>query len=272
VSRLQYLSSIRPGDLSVARVRDALARRVREVPHRLAWETSSEARLMRIRLGAFRDRHRGERCFVVANGPSLGEMDLSPLVGEATFGMNRIYRLAEDGGFQPTYLACVDIDSQLEQIHAELENVNIPKFLNWNARHLFDRKNPSNHFLKLTFKPRFALDPTRTAWGGHSVTNVCLQLAYYFGFAEVILIGKDHSYREQGDPGEVRTSTGDEQNHFMPGYYARGATWRIPDYLGEELAYSMARAAFERDGRRIVDATVGGELDVFEKVDYGTLF
>ena len=34
----------------------------------------------------------------------------------------------------------------------------------------------------------------------------------------------------------------------------------------------MARKAYEADGRRILDATVGGKLDIFEKVEYKSLF
>jgi hypothetical protein len=34
----------------------------------------------------------------------------------------------------------------------------------------------------------------------------------------------------------------------------------------------MARKAYEENGRKILDATVGGKLDIFEKVDYDSLF
>jgi hypothetical protein len=34
----------------------------------------------------------------------------------------------------------------------------------------------------------------------------------------------------------------------------------------------MAREAYEADGRRVLDATVGGKLMVFPKVDYNELF
>jgi hypothetical protein len=34
----------------------------------------------------------------------------------------------------------------------------------------------------------------------------------------------------------------------------------------------MARQAYEKAGRRVADATVGGKLTIFEKVDYSTLF
>jgi hypothetical protein len=218
------------------------------------------------RLIAWKDRHAGERCIVVANGPSLLRTDLSLLAGEVTFGMNRIYRMEADNGFRATYLVVIDLDSQLEQIAPELRAVHIPKFLNWNARNL-TRDVPDVTYLKATFQPRFSTDLLWGLWGGHSVTYVCLQLAYWMGFRDVILIGKDHDYRQHGFPGQVVTADGSEANHALGSYYAKGQTWRVPDYKGEELAYRMARAAFERDGRRVRDATVGGKLTVFEKVE-----
>jgi hypothetical protein len=34
----------------------------------------------------------------------------------------------------------------------------------------------------------------------------------------------------------------------------------------------MARQAYEQAGRKILDATVGGKLQIFNKVDYSSLF
>jgi hypothetical protein len=34
----------------------------------------------------------------------------------------------------------------------------------------------------------------------------------------------------------------------------------------------MAKKAFEEDGRKVVDATVGGKLTVFPKILYDSLF
>lgn len=272
MSRISYLRTIRRDELSYERVRDAMLRRINEIPHRLMWELPTrESREARERLRAYKDRHRGERCFVVANGPSLRTMDLEPLKREFTIGMNRIYRLREINGFLPNYLVVIDIDSQIEQIYKELRDVETTLFVNWNARRYFEARRDLN-FLKLTFRPRFSTDLEKGIWGGHSVTYACIQLAYYLGFSEVILVGKDHNYHNAGVPGAVVRSTGEEQNHFIQGYYKKGMTWRIPDYKGEELAYRMAREAFERSGRRILDATIGGKLDVFPKVDFEGLF
>jgi hypothetical protein len=182
--------------------------------------------------------------------------------------MNRIYRL---GGFLPSYLVVMDIDIQLEQIASELWQVDVPKFLNWNARRLVDGM-PSVTFLKMTFRPRFSSNPHRGIWGGHSVTYACLQLAYWMGFSEVVLIGKDHDYGQRGVPGQVVRADGTDDDHAVRGYYLPGQKWRIPDYKGEELAYRAARESFERDGRVVLDATVGGKLTVFPKVAFESLF
>ena len=98
---------------------------------------------------------------------------------------------------------------------------------------------------------------------------VALQLAYFMGFSEVILIGVDHNFVEKGTPNktEVRTAETD-QSHFHPQYFPRGVRWQLPDLQRSEQAYALARAAFERAGRKILDATVGGRCPVFERVAY----
>ncbi|MCI0854684.1 MAG: hypothetical protein J4N91_09695, partial [Chloroflexi bacterium] len=57
---------------------------------------------------AYRDRHRGERCFVIGNGPSLKQTDLSLLKEEFTFGMNRIYMIFAELGFSTTYFLAIN--------------------------------------------------------------------------------------------------------------------------------------------------------------------
>lgn len=272
IGRLKYLKTIDRGELTLGRLVDAAHRRVLDIPHHIAWRLpSGRNRRNTRRLQAFRDAFRGRRCVILANGPSLARMDLSSLKDEITFGMNRIYRLREQMGFLPTFLVTADIDVQLASIAPELQEVETTRFVNYNARGMF-ADSESLLLVKETFTPRFSVDVSRGVWGGHSVTYTCLQLAYYMGFSTVVLIGKDHNYQLQGVPGQVVYATGNEADHAVKGYYSAGQRWRIPDYKGEEFAYAMARAAFEADGRRVIDATVGGRLQVFEKRDFSSLF
>jgi hypothetical protein len=107
---------------------------------------------------------------------------------------------------------------------------------------------------------------------GSTVTYVALQLAFHMGFSEVILIGVDHSFNTKGAPNLTITSDGDDPNHFSPEYFGKGFRWQLPDLEASEQAYVMARDAYEKSGRIILDATVGGKLPVFPKVKYEHLF
>ena len=97
-------------------------------------------------------------------------------------------------------------------------------------------------------------------------------MAFFMGFEEVILIGVDHNFTTQGPANTTIVSSGDDPNHFAPNYFGKGFRWQLPDLEGSERAYILAREAYARAGRRIMDATIGGKLTVFPKVTYDELF
>ncbi len=105
------------------------------------------------------------------------------------------------------------------------------------------------------------------------MTYTAMQIAYYLGFQRIILVGVDHSFKTtKGEPGSPVVSQGDDPNHFDPQYFGKGFRWLLPDLEMSELAYRIAKYQFERANREIVDATIGGKLQVFRKVDYRSLF
>lgn len=223
------------------------------------------------KLQTYHDRYRGKRCFVIGNGPSLKNTDLSKLKNEYTFGMNRVYLMFPELGFLTSFLVCVN-DLVIEQTVDDMQHLDIPRFFSWRSRKWL-KPADKLHFLHTTYTgPKFAKNASGRLWEGATVTYVCLQLAYYFGFDEVILIGVDHSFVTQGKPNTTIVSEGDDLNHFHPAYFGKGFRWQLPDLETSELAYGLAKQAFEEDGRKIVDATVGGKLTVFPKVEYDELF
>ncbi len=264
---------VRWQEMSLERVVAAVGRRFADVPEAAAWRMSPRARRARQQLEAFRGRHAGQRCFVIGNGPSLGAMDLSPLRGEITFGMNRIYLLFEKLGFATTYFTCIN-GLVLEQFAADIAALPMPKFVDWTARRHF-AESDSLLFLRsrLSVLDFFEGDVTRPICSGGTVTYATLQLAYFMGFAEAILIGVDHNFADKGTPNreEVRQAERD-LNHFHPDYFPKGSRWQLPDLLRSEQAYAMADRAFTAAGRKVRDATVGGRCPVFEKAAYATLF
>lgn len=227
------------------------------------------------RLAALKDIHKGKRAFIIGNGPSLKQTDLSKLRNEFTFGMNRIYLLFPELGFTTTYL-CVVNDLVIQQTASDLIALDIPKFIAWRSRRHFPRNlQPSNlpTFLYTTYtSPRFSPDVRGRVWEGATVTNVALQLAFHMGFQQVILIGVDHNYATAGKPNTTVTSQGDDPNHFSPVYFGKGFRWQLPDLDTSEIGYALARDEHRKAGREVLDATVGGKLTIFPKVDYNSLF
>jgi len=224
------------------------------------------------RLRRFRNTHVGQRCFIIGNGPSLRNTDLTLLKNEVTFGLNRIYMNFDAMGYETTYHVTVN-ELVVEQCAAEIARLKMPKFLGWHCRNLIDF-TPNTTFLYTRggLRSWFYTDLTEGCWEGSTVTFVAIQLAYYMGFKEVVLIGVDHSYQFTGAPHAAVVSGGDDPNHFHPNYFGLGFKWHLPDLAGSEMAYKVGKFMFEQSGRRILDATVGGKLDVFPKVDFHAMF
>jgi len=223
------------------------------------------------RIAALKNTHRGERCFILGNGPSLKNTDLKKLKEEFTIGLNRIFLAFPELGFKTSVLVSVN-DLVVEQSAAEIKALGIPTFVAWRARRWL-KPADNLYFLYTTYTgPKFGRDLTGRLWEGATVTYAALQLAFYLGFETVILIGVDHNFVTQGKPNTTIVSQGDDPNHFHPAYFGKGFRWQLPDLDTSEHAYRMARQAYEADGRRVIDATVGGKLHVFPKVEYESLF
>ena len=245
------------------------------------------------RLAALKDIHKGKRAFIIGNGPSLRKTDLSKLRNEFTFGMNRIYLLFPELGFHTTYFVSIN-DLVIEQFKDEILAQPMPKFLAWRSHRHFSSQFPNSPgfgpssgqvsslqspsftfpiFLYTTYtSPNFARDVRGRVWEGATVTNVALQIAFHMGFEKVILIGVDHNFTSKGEANKTVVSQGDDPNHFAPNYFGKGAKWQLPDLDTSEIGYSLAREAYRKAGREVMDATVGGKLMVFPKVDYNSLF
>jgi hypothetical protein len=239
--------------------------------HQLQWLFSSQRGKSIRRLEKFRDCHHGERCFIIGNGPSLKRTDLRLLKDEITFGLNRIYLLFDELDFQTTYFVVINT-LVIDQCAEDIRRLSLPKFVTWRGRGwLLDDADVC--FLDTDYTPpaTFSKDVTKRVFEGSTVTYVAMQLAFFMGFQEVILIGVDHSFSTKGPANITVTSDGEDNDHFSSNYFGKGFRWQLPDLEASELAYRMAREAFESEGRRILDATIDGKLTVFPKVDYQSI-
>jgi len=229
----------------------------------------------------YKDYHKGERAFILGNGPSLNLCDLELLQGEIVFGVNSIFLNYENMGFHPTYYVVEDVfvaEDRAKEINSYHGPVKF--FGNYLKYCLAD--SGRTLWLNVRFRyddypgfPHFSRDARRNVWTGGTVSYICMQLAYYMGFSEVHLVGFDHSYTIPGNAkvsGTEILSTSDDPNHFHPDYFGKGYRWHDPMVDRMEVAYRRAKEEFELAGRRIYNATEGGRLEIFERVSYQSLF
>jgi len=222
-------------------------------------------------LREFENIHQNQRCFIIGNGPSLKKTALHLLREEFTFGMNRFYLMFPDLGFLTTYFLSIN-SLVIEQCADDIRSLSMPKFLSWRSHKLI-QPTKDLIFLHTTYTgPKFEPDARKRLWEGATVTYVALQLAFYMGFKQVILIGVDHNFTTQGKPNTTIVSQGDDPDHFHNSYFGKGFRWQLPDLETSERGYQMAQEAYHKSGRQILDATIGGKLKIFPKVDYLSLF
>ncbi len=224
------------------------------------------------KLAGYKDVHKGQRAFIIGNGPSLKHTDLTKLKGEFTFGLNRIYLMFSELGFGTTYFVSVN-NLVIQQCIKDISDLPMPKFLSWRSHRFFPAGPLPATFLYTTYdNPAFACDVRHRVWESATVTYVALQVAFHMGFGQVILVGVDHTTNVPGKANATIVSQGDDPNHFNPAYFGKGFRWQLPDFDTSEIGYRLARQTYEANGRQVLDATIGGRLTVFPKVDYLSLF
>jgi len=104
-----------------------------------------------------------------------------------------------------------------------------------------------------------------------AIIDFCLQLALYMGFSEVYLLGCDCNHLDK----QINSAS----THFHTSYpkfsrspntdYQKGGVSWLDNVV---KSYSMTKEVFERHGREIYNAGIGGKLEVFERVNYDDLF
>lgn len=244
---------------------------------------------------ALRDRHAGRRAFVIGNGPSLQVADLSRLEGEITFASNKIYLAFDETRWRPSYYTICD--HMVAANNAERTRMlDLPMLLPTTLRK-FDCAGPRTLWYRERFENKFVAElptPELTAatmhfsrdvadglHGGYTVIYHQLQLAYFMGIREVYLIGVDFHFNVPTQRTEVAdfaspvyrnaiVSQG-ERNHFHPDYRKPGETWTMPRLELQDCAFRSARAAFEREGGRLCNASRRTALEALPRADFDAI-
>ena len=192
-------------------------------------------------------------------------------------GYNRIY-LHES--FAPKYYAIED-DLDIKQFHDDINKYDRVeyKFVPTNYKDLIYGDDVIYvKFLKIGYhnlgSPNFVskIDKPKFYWGG-CVMYFGIQLAYYMGCNPIYIIGADHDWGVYDNMSGTRhVMEGSDKHHFTDKYYGYGKDWFLPQKWRIDIAYTKAKKVLSEKGVKIYNATIGGKIDIFERVNYNELF
>lgn len=236
--------------------------------------TKNEKRLL-----SLKNVYQGRRGFIIGNGPSLNKVDLDLLKDEVTIGCNGIFMLFSRMNSLPTFYTVED--TLVAEDRAEVINKirGTTKIFPYDLRYCL-KPNGNTIFINFcrTYPgfPKFSTNGESLVYWGGTVTFMNIQLAYYLGIREVYLIGMDHDYKPPSPLDEQRgyviTSHSPDINHFHPEYFGPGFRYHDPMLERMEIAYKKAKEAYAHNGGAIYNATCGGKLEIFDRVDFTSLF
>lgn len=221
-----------------------------------------------------KDIFKGKRCFVIGNGPSLSLDDLEKLKNEVTFGCNNIINLFDKTDWRPTCFFCEDSIftqkhfSNKQQISYILDNC---KYVMTSLRNDV-YKNYGLTFENLyyylgkrlndTFE--FSEDISKIVYSAGTTLYSILQFAVYMGFKEIYLLGVDSIFKKEIlKNGKIRIN--DVKNHMQLMNQEDGKGVYYIDMIEEAFKYAKKYAKIR--GFHIYNATRGGKLEVFKRVN-----
>lgn len=204
-----------------------------------------------------------KRCFILGNGPSLKEMDLSKLNNEYTFVVSRGCKAKTLGLEHATFFGISDPNSYrdyLDDIDCSYADFFfVSKLVKWkkSVKNLYTyRENKNSKMFDGFFQLKILQG---VSWSG-SVIGGMLQIAVYLGFTDIYLIGVDNDFKV--DNLHFYESTSFEQT--------RGDVDGIAEGVNASLGF--AHDFLKKRGISLVNAGDGGSLDSVPRCDFNDLF
>jgi hypothetical protein len=245
------------------------------------------------RIKKLKNIYKGKRCFVVGNGPSIKRQDLTVLKDEITFVTNWFAIHEEYEEINPNFYCIIshEIFGGWEEpsFNKELYDLMMTKTTHTTKFFPFIFKNyvVSNYLFENhnTYYVLYEPKASKQTWitgqinlnlskpllsSQNVVSGLCLPLAYHMGFREIYLLGCDCDYGISHE--------GDKRNYFydfnksMPGPSHEFLMNSWGDGGPMFQSYDIVKRMFERKACSIFNATKGGRLEIFPRVDFGSLF
>ncbi|WP_026658270.1 6-hydroxymethylpterin diphosphokinase MptE-like protein [Butyrivibrio sp. AC2005] len=224
-------------------------------------------------MSVFKNIHKKDkRCFIVATGPSLKISDLNFLHKNRVIciSMNKIFYAFDETMWRPDYYLASDplVTKACREEICQMEAK--AKFIGELDASFWEGEQDDNIFKihqekQTNHEYRFSGDLSRAFEQAHTTTFLAIQLAAYMGFDEIYLLGVDHT-------GGAYVNS--PERHFYGGKDENAIPMRMEEESFKRIEgnYIEAERYSRNNGFRIYNATRGGRLEVFERVDIDEIF
>lgn len=251
------------------------------ISHQQSWVTAHFLKTKYAKkLKLLRKNSKGDTCFIIGNGPSLKHEDLTKIyeLGIPSFAANRIYKIFDKTKWRPTYFSCED-PVIIRDIEAEINSIQCEhKFIPIDLKWYMDIDIKDAFYFNMDYRRDDNVEfgffdelSERVTCNG-TVTITAIQFAVYMGYRNIYLIGVDHSYAKMIDSNGNVIEDKSVKDYFDDSY---------DDGIKNDLVHNMDDATksfyrtkqhFTPKGINIYNATRGGKLEVFQRVDLDEFF
>jgi len=233
----------------------------------------------------YKDKHKGQRVFIIGNGPSLSKTDLNLIKDEVSFAMNRISLIYDKNiDWRPTYYLFSSTNVRKNKPwhkkwrQSVIQAISDKRTTPFIASQFKDDIDPLNKFSNIEWfdslsetKPDnygnihyecFSTNILERIDKTGTTMNLALQMAFYMGFSEIVFLGADLGWRHD------RASDSDP-NHFCENYTADIPKPEKANYQMRNI-HSLAVKKFNEAQKKVkfYNASLNTVLDVYPIIDY----
>jgi len=230
-------------------------------------------------LASYRNKHKGHRCFLIGNGPSLTIADLNKLEGEICFACNLIYKIFDSTNWRPTYYCVTDTVFTKTISHEMAEVIDMPMLVSNRAYEAMKERPKNTVYVHCANKEVYYVHGNPLQYyvpAKATVMSFMIEMAMYMGFSEIYLLGVDcsNSFVSAGhftDDYENKDMMAIENSRAKRVVAGKQLTIEELGKFRQDrsmFAYSRIREYADKNGYHIYNATRGGLLEEFERVSF----
>ncbi len=242
------------------------------------------------RWSRIRNKYKGERCFLIANGPSLNITPLYLLKDEYTIVFNHSKLMLERLNYIPSFymltdgIVGLDIKEDIAWWADHCEGTFLPDVMKGEMVWLRKSLGGNDKIMWMFEEPMGFSDSLPFVKPGATVIFEAFQVLKYLGFSEVFVIGNDMNYvihqtakviSENESKGQktqqILSQKDDDPNHFDPRYFGKGKVYHQPtDEVVKRIFSNLDYVASEysKAGIKVVNIGYNSAVKSFQKQDF----